>query len=326
MFSNEVLVVEILEDVIPDDSFIEACNMLKSKGYMLALDDFDSSYLYEEVIEIVDIIKVDFMLTTLEERKELVYKYKKNKVKFLAEKVETKEEFDEAKIMGYDYFQGFFFSKPVLVSGSDFKTFNSTYALILKELNEAEPSYELLEEIIKRDFSITFKMLKLVNSAAYYTRNRIISIKHALTILGCKELRKWFSLMMVRDAGADQPKELVRMSLIRARLVETLLKSTPLKRRASEGFLLGLFSLIDVILNRKMDEVVDQLPLEDDVLAALHQEDSEFLGMLKLIEQYEKGEWEAVKEYLIQYDLDFLAVSSSYLEAIDWVNIIEETK
>jgi len=326
MFSNEILVVEILEDIIPDEHFIEKCNILKDKGYLLALDDFDSSYMYEEVIDIVDIIKVDFMLTSVEERKELLFKYRKNSVKFLAEKVESLEEFDEAKTMGYDYFQGFFFSKPVLVSGRDFKTFNSTYGLILKELSEEEPSYELLEDIIKRDFSITLKLLKLVNSAAYYTRNKINSIKHALTILGCKELRKWFSLMMVRDAGADQPKELIRMSLIRARMAELLLKSTSLKRRSSEGFLLGLFSLIDVILNRKMDEIAEELPLEEDILAALYKEDSEFLGIISLIELYEKGEWERAKVYLKEYNLEFLTVSSSYLEAIDWVNIIEETK
>lgn len=325
MFSNDILVVELLEDIIPDESFIEKCNFLKDKGYLLALDDFDSSYIYEEVINIVDIIKVDFMLTTVEERKELFFKYKKNDVKFLAEKVESLEEFDEAKTMGYDYFQGFFFSKPVLVSGRDFKTFNSIFALILKELNTEEPSYELLESIIKRDFSITFKLLKLVNSAAYYSRNRINSIKHALTILGCKELRKLFSLMMVRDVGADQPKELIRMSLIRARMAEMILKSTSLKRRSSEGFLLGLFSLIDVILKRKMSEITEDLPLEDDILAALYKEESPFLGIITLIEMYEKGEWDQVEKCLLTYDIEFITVSSSYLEAIDWVNIIEQT-
>lgn len=325
MFSNEVLVVELLEDIIPDQEFMDECNALRDRGYLLALDDFDASYSFEEVVAIVDIIKVDFMLTTVEERKNIVNKYRNNNVRFLAEKVESQEEFDEAKDMGYDYFQGFFFSKPILVSGSDFKTFNSTYALILKELNAEEPSYEALEEIIKRDFSITFKLLKLVNSAAYYTRNRISSIKHALTILGCKELRKWFSLMMVRDAGADQPKELIRMSLIRARLTETLLKQTTLKRRASEGFLLGLFSLIDVILNQRMDEVAEKLPLEDDILNALYREESDFSDILNLIEHYEKGNWDEAKKLIGHYDLDFLAVSTSYLEAIDWVNIVEET-
>lgn len=324
MFSNEILVVELLEDIIPDENFINQCQILKSRGYLLALDDFDSTYIYEEVIEMVDIIKVDFMLTTQNERRILVEKYKNNHVRFLAEKVESKEEFDEAIGMGYDYFQGFFFSKPILVSGNDFKTFNSAYALILTELNKLEPSYDVLEEIVKKDFSITFKLLKLVNSAAFYSRNRITSIKHALTMIGFKELKKWFSLMMVRDAGEDQPKELIRMSLIRARLAESLLKSTIYKKRASEGFLLGLFSMIDVILDRRMVEVIDDLPLEPDIIAALYNEESTFLGILKMIQFYEHGEWKLVRQQLEAYDLDFLAISTYYLEAIDWVNIIEE--
>jgi len=324
MFSNKILVVELLEDIVPDETFLDHCQTLKNGGYLLALDDFDATYVYEEVIKMVDIIKVDFMMTTREERRILVEKHKNSHVKFLAEKVESKEEFDEAKGMGYDYFQGFFFSKPILVSGNDFKTFNNTYAVILSELNKMEPSYDVLEEIIKRDFSITFKLLKLVNSAAFYSRNRITSIKHALTMLGFKELRKWFSLMMVRDAGEDQPNELIRMSLIRARLAESLLKSTVHKKRASEGFLLGLFSMIDVILDRKMVEVIDDLPLEPDIIAALYNEESTFLGILKMIQLYEHGEWELVRQHLEEYDLDFLAISTYYLEAIDWVNIIEE--
>jgi len=324
MFSNKILVVELLEDIVPDETFLDHCQTLKNGGYLLALDDFDATYVYEEVIKMVDIIKVDFMMTTREERRILVEKHKNSHVKFLAEKVESKEEFDEAKGMGYDYFQGFFFSKPILVSGNDFKTFNNTYAVILSELNKIEPSYDVLEEIIKRDFSITFKLLKLVNSAAFYSRNRITSIKHALTMLGFKELRKWFSLMMVRDAGEDQPNELIRMSLIRARLAESLLKSTVHKKRASEGFLLGLFSMIDVILDRKMVEVIDDLPLEPDIIAALYNEESTFLGILKMIQLYEHGEWELVRQHLAEYDLDFLAISTYYLEAIDWVNIIEE--
>ncbi|MBI9011258.1 MAG: HDOD domain-containing protein [Clostridiales bacterium] len=324
MFSNKILVVELLEDIIPDDLFINQCQRLKSNGYLLALDDFDSSYAYEEVVKMVDIIKVDFMLTTQDERRILVKKYKNNHVRFLAEKVESIEEFNEAKNMGYDYFQGFFFSKPILVSGNDFKTFNSAYALILTELNNPEPSYDVLEGIIKKDFSITFKLLKLVNSAAFYSRNRITSIKHALTMIGFKELRKWFSLMMVRDAGQDQPKELIRMSLIRARLAESLIKSTVYKKRASEGFLLGLFSMIDVILDRRMVEIIDDLPLEPDIIAALYNEESTFLGILKMIQLYEHGEWKQVKQLLEAYDLDFLAISTFYLEAIDWVNIIEE--
>ncbi len=326
MFSNEVLVVEILEDVIPDEDFIKQCRLLKNQGYVLALDDFDSSYSYEDVVGLVDILKVDFLATTVEERADIVKKYSSYDVKFLAEKVETKREFEEAVNMGYDYFQGFFFSKPILVSGNDFRVFNSTYVLLLTELNSTEPNYDKLEEIVKKDFSITFKLLKLVNSAAFYTRNRITSIKHALTMLGFKELRKWFSLLMIRDAGANQPLEIMRMSLIRAKMIESIMKQTSMKKLASEGFLIGLLSLADVILDRKMEEVLVDLPLDEEIIHAINKEESPFTNFLIIVEHYEKGNWEEVMMMSHEYDLDFLDVSNHYLEAIDWVNIIESTK
>jgi len=326
MFSNDVLVVEILEDVIPDDTFLEQCRVLKQQGYVLALDDFDSSYSYENVVGLVDIIKVDFLSTTVRERAELIKKYKHHNVKFLAEKVETKDEFEEAIKLGYDYFQGFFFSKPVLVSGNDFRMFNNTYLLLLSELNKAEPSYDLLEDIVKKDFSITFKLLKLVNSAAFYSRNRITTIRHALTMLGFKELKKWFSLLMIRDVGDDQPKELTRMSLIRAKMLEAMIKQTELKQYASEGFLIGLLSLADVILDRRMDEIIVDIPLDEEIIHALYRDPGLFTNLLIVTEKYEKGDWTDIKLLIEPYSMEFLDVSNYYLEAIDWVNIIESTK
>lgn len=323
MFSTEVLVVEILEDVVPDEHFIEQCKSLKSNGYVLALDDFDTTYQYDSVIELVDIIKVDFMTNTLEQRRQIVNKYKNYNVKLLAEKVETREEYIEAIDMGYDYFQGFFFSKPVIVSGNDFKVFNNTYIMLLAELNKDEPSYAKLEEIVMKDFSITFKLLKLVNSAAYYSSNRITTIRHALTILGFKELKKWFSLLMIRDAGSSQPKELIRMSLIRAKMFESMLKHTSLRSKASEGFLVGMLSLADVILDRRMEEVIADIPLDKDIEKALFHEEGIYTEFLEVIENYEQGEWDRIKEMIPEHNLQFIDISNDYLTAIDWVNIID---
>lgn len=323
MFSTEVLVVEILEDVVPDDLFLEQCQMLKDNGYVLALDDFDTTYQYQSIIDLVDIIKVDFMINTPTQRKEIVDKYKAFDVKLLAEKVETREEFEEAVEMGYDYFQGFFFSKPVLVSGNDFKVFNNTYLMLLAELNQEEPNYFKLEDIVKKDFSITFKLLKLVNSAAYYSSNRITTIRHALTILGFRELKKWFSLLMIRDADTTQPVELIRMSLIRAKMLESLLKQTALKKYASEGFLVGMLSLADVILDRRMDEVIGDIPLDVEIEEALFRRKSIFTEFLEVIEWYEQGQWDKIHEWLPEHQLTFADVSNDYLEALEWVKVID---
>lgn len=325
LFSNNDLVVEILEDVVPDEAFLKSCQDLKSSGYTLALDDFVSEYEHDDIVDMVHIIKVDFALTTLEERQGILDKYDGRNITFLAEKVETKEEYELAKLMGFEYFQGYFFSKPVLITGSDVRVFNTTIIMVLQELGYEEPNYDRLEQIIKQDFSITFKLLKLVNSAAFYSRNRITSIKHALTMLGFREIRKIFALMMVREAGSNQPNELIRLSLIRARMSELITKKMKIKSRSSEAFLLGLFSCIDVILNKTMPDAVLDLPLEPDVIAALLGEDNIFHDILTIVQFYEKGYWDKSHQLTKKHNIDFNDILNHYMEAIEWVEIISKS-
>lgn len=322
LFSTKDLVVELLEDIEPDDDFMAHCTDLKNSGYTLALDDFVSDYPFADVIDMVHIIKVDFMLTTEGEREEIIRKYARPNVKFLAEKVETRDEYVRAKAMGFDLFQGYFFSRPVLVTGSDVRVFNTTMALVLKELAEEEPSYDVLEQIIKHDFSITFKLLKLVNSAAFYSRNRITSIKHALTMLGFKEIRKIFSLLMIRDAGQNRPNELIRMSMIRAKMCERIMKKTSMKHRASEGFLLGLFSCVDVILDKPMVEAVVDLPLETDVIEALLGEKNFFHAILEMVMYYEQGEFDLARKLRDEPGVKLSLLQEYYMEALAWVDEI----
>jgi len=325
LFSTEVLVVELLEDIVPDPDFLKQCVDLKESGYDLALDDFVSSYEYEDMVEMVQIIKVDFKLTVESERQAIIDKYHDRKVVFLAEKVETQEEYDRAKDMGFDLFQGFFFSKPVLVSGQDVKPFPSTLALVLKELAEDEPSYGKLESILKHDFSMTFKLLKLVNSPAFYSRNRITSIRHALTMLGFKEIQKICALMLLRDVGMDQPKELIRLSLIRARMCETIARESSLKERAPEAFLLGLFSSMDRIMNRKMEDLIADLPLEDDISDALLNHRSPFLPLIYMVKEYEKGDFMGAHYLIKHFNIGFVKVQEAYVEALKWTTVLENS-
>jgi EAL and modified HD-GYP domain-containing signal transduction protein len=324
LFSTEVLIVELLEDIVPDDKFIECCQALRSSGYSLALDDFVSAYPYEDMVEMVQIIKVDFKLNTVKQQREIIDKYNQTPVKFLAEKIETQEEYETAKAMGFHYFQGFFFSKPVLVSGDDVKVFPSTIVFVLRELSEEEPSYDKLEEYLKHDFSMTFKLLKLVNSPAFYSRNRILSIRHALTMLGFKEIRKIFALMLVRDVGRDQPRELIRLSLIRGRMCENVAKASQLKNRGPEAFLLGLFSAIDRVMNKTMEDVIKDLPLQEDLIDALLSRKSIFLPLLFLVKQYEKGDFLGARTLTKHLGVSFKHVQDSYIEALNWTSLLEK--
>ena len=325
LFSSDSLVVEILEDVVPTNEFISECLVLKELGYTIALDDFISEYEYDEIINLSDILKVDFLLTSVDERKLIIEKYRNRNIKFLAEKVETKEEYIEAMEMGYSYFQGYFFSKPVVLSSNDVRTFSATYARILNELNNEEPDYIILGEIIETDMAMSYKLLRLINSPAFSSRNKISSITHALTMLGLKEIRNWISLLMIRDLGKEQPSEVIITSLIRGKMCELLSKETSLKSRSSEAFLMGLFSLIDVILSRRLDELIDELPLSQDIKDALVDEESDFSNVLSIVKCYEHGEWDVLKILLEKLNINFEKIYYIYLEAIDWVEIIEKS-
>ncbi len=318
IFSNEKLVVEILEDVIPDDDFIEACKTLKSKGYKLALDDFVIDYPYQNIVDLVDIIKVDFLLTSPNERQEIIQRYKEKNITFLAEKVETLEQFEEAVKNGYTYFQGYFFAKPIVVKHSDIKPVLPNYAKILTELSVEEPNYERISEIIEFDVSLSYKLLRLINSAAFYSNSRVTSIKHALVMLGLKEIRKWISIVMLRELGEDKPDELVRVCLLRGKMGEQLAEHFGLKNRKTEVFLMGMFSMIDTLMNQKIEEAIGSLPLEDDVKSGILGEKGVFSDILKLVKAYEKGNWDYLFLQAKKSGVGMNVFPDAYLEAVKW--------
>jgi EAL and modified HD-GYP domain-containing signal transduction protein len=318
IFSNEKLVVEILEDVIPDDGFIEACLELKGKGYRLALDDFVIDYPYQKIIDLVDIIKVDFLLTSPHERQQIIQKYKDRNIVFLAEKVETLEQFEEAVKSGYTYFQGYFFAKPIVVKHSDIKPVLPNYAKILTELSAEEPNYERISEIIEFDVSLSYKLLRLINSAAFYSNSRVTSIKHALVMLGLKEIRKWISIVMLRELGEDKPDELVRVCLLRGKMGEQLAEHFGLKARRTEVFLMGMFSMIDTLMNQNLEEAISSLPLEDDVKSGILGEESVFSDILNLVKAYEKGNWDYLFLQAKKSGVGMNVFPDAYLEAVKW--------
>ena len=322
LFSNEVVVVELLEDIIPDNDFIEVCKDLKNKGYTLALDDFVLDYDYIELIELADIIKVDFMLTSIEERREIIRRYKYLNIKFLAEKVETQEEFEEAKAAGYTYFQGYFFSKPVIIPGKDIKSHTMNYVKILEELNSKTPEYDKISNIIEYDVALTYKLMRLINSPAFYTNSKITSVNHALVLLGFSEIRKWITIIMMRDLGANKPDEIVKSSLLRAKMGEQIAPAIGLRSRKNELFLVGIFSMIDTLMNRSLFDILSEIPLEIEIVEAILGFDNELREGFNIILEYEKGEWDKVNKMCIDKKIDSKKIRDAYIKSLEWVNKI----
>ncbi|MCP4146808.1 MAG: HDOD domain-containing protein, partial [bacterium] len=237
------IVVELLETIEPDEATVAICKKLKKNGYILALDDFIFEEKYAPLIEVADIIKVDFMATKGEERRKVIKDVAAPHIKFLAEKVETPEEFDQAVDAGYTYFQGYFFSKPVIVSRTDLPSYKLNLILLLKELLRPDLNLEKVERIMQRDVSLSYKLLRFINSAAFGFHTTIRSIKHAITLIGIAEFKKWMSVIVVSQIGSEKPDELMQQSIVRAKFCELIAEH--LKMVKADAFLMGMFSLLD---------------------------------------------------------------------------------
>ncbi len=318
-FHRDIIAIEITEDIRPDDEIIQMCQRLTKQGYMLVLDDFSMQEWLMPFAELADIIKVDFRETTLEEQEQIINDYANPHVKFLAEKVESREEYSQARAMGYSFFQGYFFCEPLIISGQAIPTQKLINLELLQEVNSPEPNYERISNLIKRDVSTSYKLLKLINSAFFGFRTKITSIKHALVILGLNEIKKWISLVVFRNVGMGGNEELIRNSVIRARLGEVLAPHLDLGERSAEIFLMGLFSLMDALLGFSLEEALADLPLADDIMKALLGEDGRLKDIVELTKAYEKGAWEKVANLTGRLGIAQETIIASYLETIAWV-------
>lgn len=322
IFPRELLAVEVLETVTVDDNVVKACSDMKKRGYILALDDFTYSPEMKPLIDIVDIIKVDFRMSDQQEREEILRLAGCRGIKFLAEKIETHDEFEKAKEMGFSYFQGYFFSKPHIIAGSEIPGYKHRYLEILRQVNDPDMEFETLEHVVKRDLSITYKLLKFINSAAFGFQVRIQSIRQALTLLGLNEFRKWVSLVALSEMGDDKPEELLVNSMMRAKFCEFIATKIKKGEKSPDLFLLGMFSHIDAIIDKPMSSVIDELPLTGEVKEALIGKENEFRDILDIVIAYEKGEWDLVANLLTRYGIDQNDFPEIYGNAADWVNKI----
>ncbi len=320
MFSQDRLVVEILEDIQPAKEVIEACQEIALNGYIIVLDDFFYKPSMEPLIEVADIIKIDIKATPLEEVGDLVNMIKERGVNLLAEKVETHDEFKKALEMGFRYFQGFFFSKPEVLKGKEISTPQMQLLEIMAEVNRAEFEFDRLEKMIVRDASISYKLMRLINSAYFKRAKEISSIRQAIVMIGEVGIRRFLSLISMAGLAANKPDELIRVSLVRAKFCELLGNNHGSNADTSELFTLGLFSLIDAIMDDSMENLMSQIPLSGKIKEVLISRTGDLSGYLSLIEFYEKGDWAEIEKATNILGINEGTLPQYYMESLGWAD------
>jgi len=288
------IVVEVLEDVEPTDEVYEACRDLFHRGYRMALDDFLYHKNWDRFINFTRLLKFDIRRTPLEEIAPLIAKFKQRKgLKLLAEKVETQEEFQLAKKMGFDFFQGYFFCQPEMIENNDIEAQHAMTMVIYHEALKPYVNFTKLAHYFEQDVSLSYKLLRFTNSGLFVLKEPIESIKQALIYLGEEQAVKFVCLVATAHLNKNKPTEIVRMSIIRARFCEQIVKQVA-PQMSDSAFMVGLFSMIDALLDTPMASLLAKLPLSEDIKSALLEEKSALFFTLELVKAYESGSWWAI--------------------------------
>ncbi|HUJ95155.1 MAG TPA: HDOD domain-containing protein [Terriglobales bacterium] len=316
-------VVEVLESVPADDLVLAACQRLKEAGYMLALDDFTADDPREPLTEVADIIKVDVRGTSPEQRADLVKRHGPWRCRMLAEKVETREEFEEARRAGFVYFQGYFFRKPETLTTREIPANRVNYLRMLQAVSKPELDSREIEDAIKGEASLCYRLLRYLNSAMFSFSNEIHSVRHALAMLGQREVRRWVRLVVTLGAGQERASELVLSALVRARFCELL--SPRIQHGDSDLFLMGLLSVMDAILDLPMTEVLNRVAVDQETKAILLGGASRLRPFYQLMMALESGDWENTACFSQSLGLSEAEVAKAYWDAMQWAREVSSS-
>jgi len=316
LLSPEQATVEILETVPVDDLVVAACKRLKEAGYVIALDDFAVNDPREALTSVADIIKVDVRATSAEDCAAMVKRYAPKRCRMLAEKVETQEEFLAAKKAGFIYFQGYFFRRPELMQAREIPANRVNYLRLLQALSRPELEPRELEDAIKGEASLCYRLLRYLNSAAFGFRTEIKSIRHALAILGEREVRRWLRLVATLTAAENKPSDLVLSALVRARFCELL--APQVKHGESDLFLVGLLSLMDAILELPMGVVLEGISVDSETKTVLLGQGGLLSPAYQLMLAQEAGDWQGVANANSQLRLPESFVADCHWKAMQW--------
>lgn len=317
------IVIEVLETVRPTENVFNSLRSLKERGYSLALDDYDFNPQWDQILHIIDIVKVDLQISSWAQIQTLKNTAKKYSFKLLAEKVETYEEFQTCLSNGFDFFQGYFFSKPEMIQKRALTANQSIYIQLLQASTNSEMDFDQISRIMSCDVSLSYKLLRYVNAPIHATVRRIESLRQAVVFLGEQEIKKFVAVLTAAQLGENKPSELIRLSMVRARMCELVAMGSNLKIDADKAFLTGMFSTLEAILDEPIETIVARIDLSDDIQQALLNQKGPLAYCLAVTLFYERANWPRVQALSKRLGISESELAKSYLDALNWANALD---
>ncbi|MGN0679109.1 MAG: EAL and HDOD domain-containing protein [Oscillospiraceae bacterium] len=314
MISPEILVVEVLENQLTSPALLDAVADLRERGYIIALDDFEYSGAYNDLFRLGDLVKIDFRASTKSiEETAYVCRYS-NKI-MLAEKIETREEFEYAKKLGCTFMQGYYFAKPAMMTGYSTQPVPVNLLEVMRLLSNSDVEISAISDVLERDSAMTQRILRLINSVYFGVANKVSSITQAILVLGLDCLREWVYLMGMQKLIGNDSIELSRLALLHAKFCRKAAKLIPEAEDGCESFyLMGLLSMIVFADERALPQALDEFPLSDEIKDGIMRRGGLYSDVFELALAYTSGEWETVDQIAEKYDIPSDRLSEIFVE------------
>lgn len=316
---RDQVVIEVVESVLADQQVLEACERLHRAGYRIALDDYVPNPSTQRLLAFADLVKVDVLATDVARQAAIAEEMRRRGIRVLAEKVESREQFHLSQSLGYHYFQGYFFCRPETVTMKDIPCSQLAYMQVLSLANQDYFDVDKLEQAILREPSLCYRLLRYLNAASFGLFP-IRSIRHALSLMGQREIRKWVSIVVAISLSGDRSEELIYSTLVRARCCEVL--ATFRRENSTGAFIVGIMSLMDAILDRPMEIVISQLPLTAECKNALCGGANALGTLLRVAICCERGAWDEISGFVCETGIPEATILEVHRDASRWATEI----
>jgi EAL and modified HD-GYP domain-containing signal transduction protein len=316
LFPISEIMVQITEDVIPTEKTLKHLEILKNNRYFIVFDDYVLRLENRALLDFASVIRVNLKHADIN----LINDVKKNhrRIRFMAEKVETQSEFGIAKDLGFDLFQGYFFAKPAMHKNTTMSPLASNCIRLIQLVFEREIDIDEVAKVIESDVALSYKLLRIVNSVEFSFVSEIKSIRHGVVALGTERLKKLVSILSLTNINKDKPDELIKLTLIRAKMLESVSQIFEHNFDSNHLFLVGLFSTLDAIMDKPLDVALSEIKLPKEVSDALIHTEGPYYAMLKIVKMYEGMMIGQLDRTCKELGIDTKDVTKAYMNALNW--------